>query len=63
MNDLDNIVTILGIFLLTAIILACPSLMVVSIILDWYATIKFLFLVLTSIDFIGLLIIIARGTE
>lgn len=61
MNDLDNVVTILGIFLLTTIILACPSLMVMSIILGWNASVKFLFLGLTAIDFIGLSVIIARG--
>ena len=63
MNDLNNIITILGIFLLTIIILAYPSLMMVSIILNWNASVKFLFLVLTAIDFIGLLVIIARGME
>lgn len=61
MDDLNNIVTILGIFLMTTIILACPSLMMVSIVLSWNASVKFLFLVLTAIDFIGLLVIIARG--
>lgn len=63
MDDLNNIVTILGIFLLTTIILVCPSLMIVSIVLNWNASIKFLFLVLTAIDFIGLSVIIARGME
>lgn len=62
MNDLDNVVTILGIFLLTTIILACPSLMIVSIILGWNISVKVLFLAFTAIDFIGLsIIIIARG--
>ena len=63
MDDLNNIVTILGIFLLTTIILVCPSLMIVSIILSWNASVKFLFLSLTAIDFIGLSVIIARGME
>jgi hypothetical protein len=60
MDDLNCIVTILGVFLLTAIILACPSLMMASIILGWNASVKFLFLVLTGIDFIGLSIIIGE---
>lgn len=59
MNDLSNIVEILGTFLLATIILACPSLMIVSIILGWNASISFLFLCLTGIDFIGLSVIIA----
>lgn len=63
MDDLNNIVTILGIFLLATIILVCPSLMMVSIILNWNASVKFLFLCLTTIDFIGLSVIIARGVE
>jgi hypothetical protein len=60
MNDLSNIVTILGVFLLTTIILACPSLMVASIVLGWNFSVKFLFLVLTGIDFVGLSIIIGE---
>lgn len=63
MDDLNNIVTILGIFLLATIILVCPSLMIVSIILNWNASVKFLFLSFTAIDFIGLSVIIARGME
>ncbi len=61
MDDLNNIVTILGIFLLATIILACPSLMMVSIVLSWDASFKILFLGLTAIDFIGLLVVIARS--
>ena len=60
MNDLKCIATILGVFLLATIILACPSLMVASIILGWNFSVKFLFLVLTGIDFIGLSIIIGE---
>lgn len=63
MDDLNSIATVLGVLLLTTIILACPSLMMASIILDLNASVKFLFVCLTAIDFIGLLVIIGRCME
>ena len=60
-DSLDALCTAIGYLLVGIIIFAIPILTTLSFVFNWYPGVKFLLTLLSALDYLGLLVILAGG--
>lgn len=60
-DSLDALCTAIGYLLVSIIIFAIPILTTLSFVFNWYPGVKFLLTLLSVLDYLGFLVILAGG--